>query len=438
MTTLSERILAAAARDRDASIAFLRTLIRAGRDGEAAVLDRVQIAMEAARCVVGVHDYAPATVPMKGEFASASAMDGEQRRCVTARRPPKGNGGRSLVFFAHPDSEPVTDPERWTNDPFAGSVENGRIHGWGVADDLAGVAIMAEAMRLFGENAPRDHGEVILACTPSKRHARGVSALLHSGLDADAAVYLHPAESGAGMGEVKAFCSGQLEFRVVVRGLPPPTTEPLQTAFAHLAVNPVHEALWLIDRMLRFGELRAERVRSKPLERTVGRSTNLMASHIAAGEPSKLARVPETCTVGFALAFPPSEDIADVRREVEEALAEAVAERPALRERPPEILWDAGVSGAEIPHDHPLFRATARAIRVATGRDPEVNPMHTGSDIRNPIVQRGIPTVGLGPLCGDLSQNGGHDEWVDAEDYLRAVAAAALLIAEWCAPDAAS
>ncbi len=438
MTTLPERILAAAARDRDASLAFLRALIRAGRDGEAAVLDRVQSAMETARCVVGIHDYAPATVPMKGEFASASAMDGEERRCVTARRKASGTGGRSLVFFAHPDSEPVTDAERWTNDPFAGAVVNGRIHGWGVADDLAGVAIMAEAMRLFAENAPPDHGEVILACTPSKRHARGVSALLHSGLDADAAVYLHPAESGAGMGEVKAFCSGQLEFRVVVRGLPPPTTEPLQTAFAHLAVNPVQEALRLIDRMRDFGDRRAERVRSEPLERTVGRSTNLMASYVAAGAPAKLARVPETCTVGFALAFPPSEKIEDVRREVEEALAEAVAERPALRERPPEILWDAGVSGAEIPPDHPLFRATARAIRAATGRDPEVNPMHTGSDIRNPIVQRGIPTVGLGPLCGDLSQNGGHDEWVDAEDYLRAVAAAALLIAEWCAPDAAS
>jgi acetylornithine deacetylase len=55
--------------------------------------------------------------------------------------------------------------------------------------------------------------------------------------------------------------------------------------------------------------------------------------------------------------------------------------------------------------------------------------MHTGSDIRHPMVQKGIPTIGLGPLCGDLSQNGRHDEWVDAEDYLRAVAVAALLAA---------
>ncbi len=438
MTTLSERILAAAARDRDASLAFLRDLIRSGRDGETAVLDRVRSAMDADGCAVSLHRYAPATVPMKGEFASASAMDGEERNCVTARRSARGKGGRSLVFFAHPDSEPIADLERWRTDPFAGSVADGRIHGWGVADDLAGVAIMAEAMRIFAANAPADHGEVILAATPSKRHARGVSALLHSGLRADAAVYLHPAESGAGMGEVKAFCSGQLEFRIVLKGVPPPTTEPLQTAFAHLAVNPVDEAVAIIAAMRRLGDRRAERVRSEPLERMVGRSTNLMVSFIAAGEPSKLARIPQSCTVGFALAFPPSETLDQVRREAAEALAEAIAERPALRDNPPEILWDAGVSGAEIPPDHPLFRATARAIRAVTGREPVVNPMHTGSDIRNPVVQRGIPTVGLGPLCGDLSQNGGHDEWVDAEDYLRAVSTAALLIAEWCTSPAAT
>jgi acetylornithine deacetylase len=49
--------------------------------------------------------------------------------------------------------------------------------------------------------------------------------------------------------------------------------------------------------------------------------------------------------------------------------------------------------------------------------------MHTSSDIRNPIVQKSIPTVGLGGLCGDLTQNGRHDEWVDVADYLRTIAA---------------
>jgi acetylornithine deacetylase len=74
----------------------------------------------------------------------------------------------------------------------------------------------------------------------------------------------------------------------------------------------------------------------------------------------------------------------------------------------------------------------AGAIEQVTGHVPQVNPMHTSSDIRNPMVQKAIPTVGLGPLCGDLSQNGQTDEWVDVEDYLSAVAVVATTIVDWC------
>ena len=60
-----------------------------------------------------------------------------------------------------------------------------------------------------------------------------MSALLHGGLRADAAVYLHPAESGVGMREIKAFCLGQLDFRITVQGQPPPTNEISHLAFTH-------------------------------------------------------------------------------------------------------------------------------------------------------------------------------------------------------------
>ena len=103
--------------------------------------------------------------------------------------------------------------ERWKRDPFAGVIDHGRVHGWGAADDLCGVAIMVEGLRAALAQGVVPAGDVILASTPSKRHARGVSALLHGGLTADAAVYLHPAESGVGMREIKAFASGKKSGR---------------------------------------------------------------------------------------------------------------------------------------------------------------------------------------------------------------------------------
>ena len=97
--------------------------------------------------------------------------------------------------------------------------------------------------------------------------------------------------------------------------------------------------------------------------------------------------------------------------------------------------WIAGVSGAEVALDGPLYRLVARAITAISGAAPHVNPLHTASDIRNPILQAGIPTVGFGPLAGDLTQNGLTDEWVDAADYRRSVDVVAAIIAGWCCAD---
>jgi acetylornithine deacetylase len=57
--------------------------------------------------------------------------------------------------------------------------------------------------------------------------------------------------------------------------------------------------------------------------------------------------------------------------------------------------------------------------------------LHSASDIRNPKLFRDIPSVGIGPLAGDLTQAGGHDEWVDVEDYIRAIKICAKIIVDW-------
>lgn len=431
MATEQQRLIRQTAdATRDISIAFLRRLIDAARDGEDAVQAQVAAAAREAGCVVETVGYRPGEIPMVEEFAGTDAIDAGERRAVVAHRAGSGNG-RTLMLFAHPDGEPVTGTNRWRIEPFAGEIVDGRIHGWGVADDLAGVAIMIEALRVVSASGLAPRGDIVAASTPSKRHARGVSALLHGGLTADAAIYLHPAESGAGMGEIKAFCSGQVEFRIVISGRQPPTTEPLQTAFAHLAENPIEKMQVVAAALRAMGERRAGKTQSPLLQAAVGRSTNLMPSFITSGERHRLARVPEHCEMGFALSFPPPERLSDITAEITEVVAQAAATDPWLAANPPRIIWDSGVTGAQTGSEHPLFAAAAAAIAAVVGKPPVVNAMHTGSDIRNPIIQKGIPTIGLGPLCGDLSQNGGVDEWVDVEDYLRAVAVVATIMVTW-------
>jgi acetylornithine deacetylase len=401
-------------------IALLQALIRAQPGGEEAVQCVVADAAQALGCGVESVRYRPAEVPMVAEFASGQAIDTGERASVVARFKGKG-GGRSLIFFAHPDGEPVAGTERWKRDPFAGVIDHGRIHGWGVADDLCGVAIMVEGLRAVQAQGVVLAGDVILASTPSKRHARGVSALLHGGLTADAAVYLHPAESGVGMREIKAFCLGQLDFRLTVQGRAPETNEISHLAFVHRAKNPV-DSLWAIHQRLRDFAVRRAAAHHHPLlEQAIGRSSNLLISHVGVGTSGVYTRVAMEGIIEGSLSLLPGEDLQQVQVAVE-----AVVQGEA------QVDWIAGVSGAEVALDSPLYRLVARAVTAVSGAAPHVNPLHTASDIRNPILQAGIPTVGLGPLAGDLTQNGLTDEWVDVADYRRSVDVVAATIAGWC------
>ncbi|WP_417522780.1 M20 family metallopeptidase [Marinovum sp.] len=413
----------------ESAIAFLRELIAAQVEGEAAVQAAIGARLARAGCDVSHHEYDPARVPVKGEIDAANGATGLRSAVVGSLA---GQADLpSLLIFAHPDGEPVTDADQWTHDAFAGEIDKGRLHGWGVADDLAGCAAAVLAIEAAAANG-RPMGRVVFASTPSKRYARGVAALLHDGLRADAALYLHPAESGVGMREIKALASGHVEFKITVKGQAPDTTEPGHTAFSHLSANPVNKAVLIYSALMQLADERAARVRQPQMEARVGRATNLHISRMQCGEMRKFSRIHDECIMGGALSFPPGETLAEICAEVEGAVAKAAQADDWLRDNPPVVEWLTGVTGAHVPEAHPLYQVTARAVSAVTGEAPYVNVMHTSSDIRNPPVEAGIPCVAFGCLCGDLSQNEKCDEWVDVDDFLRMVDVTTQVVTDWC------
>jgi acetylornithine deacetylase/succinyl-diaminopimelate desuccinylase-like protein len=406
---------------------LLQALISCGRNGETAVQEQLARYVTALGADVEQYGYEPSTVVMRHEFADGLQIAAGQRTALIARIVGSG-GGKSLILFAHPDSEPVAAPERWSADPFTGAFANGRIHGWGVADDLSGVAAMVSGLGAALADGWRPRGDIILASTPSKRHARGVAAVLNHIPVPDAAIYLHPAESGAGMGEIKACTPGLLEFRIEITGTPPDTQEIGHSAFAHRATNAIEAARPILDALLRLDAERGERVRHGRIEAAVGRATNVMISAIVAGKPGARNRLPVTCSVEGSVSFPPGETLQSLMEEIRNAIGTVSLPAGAVAS----IAFPSGVCGAETAADHPLFGVVAAAVFEEAGITPVVNPLHTASDIRLPILQKGIPTVGLGPLGGDLTQNGRTDEWVDAADHDRCVRVVARTIRNWC------
>ena len=417
----------------DNAIAFLRELVAAQPKGENAVQAMISDRLACAGCEVSSVDYEPSTVPVIGELIVEGTCNVGARRAVVATL--HGDPSLpSLLMFAHPDGEPVTDTETWSHHPFSGEIDDGRIYGWGVADDLAGCAAAVLAIeKVAAANVPM--GRAVFASTPSKHYARGIAALLHNGLRADAALYLHPAESGVGMREIKAVASGQVEFKIKIYGEAPKTTEPGHTAFSHLAVNPVDKAIVLHGALMELADDRAQRIHHPLIEAEVGRATNLHVSGIRCGEMRKFSRIVEICEMGGAISFPPGETLDQIKGEVEGAILAASVSDEWLNVNRPEITWVTGVTGGEVPANHPLYLTASAAVTAVTGQLPHVNPLHTCSDIRNPIVEAGIPCVGLGCLGGDLSQNGQHDEWVDLADFLNMVDVTAKVVTDWCSGD---
>ncbi|MEO1018778.1 MAG: hypothetical protein AAFY56_13965, partial [Pseudomonadota bacterium] len=139
----------------------------------------------------------------------------------------------------------------------------------------------------------------------------------------------------------------------------------------------------------------------------------------------------QRCRLGGAMTLIPGEVLEDVMTEFAIAVQQVADADPWLCDHRPQLDWLAGVSGAETRETSAIYRCTASTLRHL-GASPRINPLHTSSDIRNPIVQKNIPTVGFGPLCGNLAMCGLTDEWVSIESYQRAIEAVACIIAEWC------
>jgi acetylornithine deacetylase len=229
------------------------------------------------------------------------------------------------------------------------------------------------------------------------------------------------------MKEIQNVTPGILNFRVTISGMQPPTKNPGKTAFAHLGVNAIDKAVLIIQALKELDAERGERVHHKTIHDKVGRSTNLLITDI-----SSAGNVPTKCIVEASITFPPTEKLRNIRKEVEDCIIEASESDSWLNEHPPSILWVFGGEGMDLSIEHPICKTVSNAIQTVTGEKPVSNPMHAASSIYNPYLYSGIPSVAYGPLGGNLTQNGLHDEWIDIPDYIRAIKVTAKTIVEWC------
>jgi acetylornithine deacetylase len=428
-TALEARLLRIVEEQRPDGLALLDALLRAAREGEAAMQAIVARELRDLGYQIDMFEADLTALDAHPEFSlvpELAALGTAGRPNVVARMP---GAGRSLFVFAHIDSY-VLDLAAWSVDPYrVTQAPDGRAYGYGIADDRSGIAGMVMAARALAEMGVRPAGTLVLAsCLGKHLGAGGTLAVIERGYGGDAAVYLHPAETGAGLREFKAVTLGVVQFRVTVKGQAPRFRERIQTPAAHRGINAVQRAALLIAELTPWDAARGARIRHPLIDAALGRSTNLTITGISGGESDNA--VPERCVFTGMITFPPGERVSEVRAAFQDALLAAAQAVPGWEDRLPSVEWlPLMANPGETDPNGQFARTFVSCIETTTGQSPLIWPAHTASDIRYPLLYANAPTVGFGPRAGNF---GGPDEWLDVDDFGKAVQALTLLIARWC------
>jgi acetylornithine deacetylase len=326
--------------------------------------------------------------------------------------------GRSILLNAHTDTVDPGDPTAWKGDPLSGNLEGDLLYGRGSCDMKGGLVTHLVALDALSDLGLGLRGDVTVAATVGEENG-GLGALstVLRGYSADAAIITEPTRLALVPAQ-----GGSLVFRLKIPG-----------RSAHAAVR--DEGVSALEKFVpifeNLRELEQERngVLSHPLYEGVRNKVPINVGVVRAGNWA--STVPESLIVEGRVGLIPGEEVDPFKDLFSERIA-AVAERdPWLREHPPELEWFGGqFAPAEIDPDAPICEAVKRAHKRVTGKEPPVEGVPYGADMRLFIHFGGMPCVMYG--AGDVNVAHAPDEHISVTELLTATSTVACLLAGWC------
>ena len=292
-----------------------------------------------------------------------------------------GEGSPSVVFNSHIDTVGTGDRAAWRTDPFAATMEKGRIYGLGANNCKGSAAVhlwlAAEVARRGG---PAQGCVVfVLAGDEERLGPEGTAFLREEGLiEPDALVLGSPTENQIIIEE-----RGILWLEIETTG-----------RAAHGGDPPAGDnAILRMVRLLE--ELRTEYVPILATRRRGEKASTMNIGTIHAGENPNV--VPDRCTVRIDRRLLPDESVEAATTEIEAVVAGAGEPDGTCVVR-----RLVGTNGFSAPLDGPHVSALAGAIEDRLGQPPVVLNALAASDGRF-FARDGIEIVNFGPGDGAVS-----------------------------------
>jgi acetylornithine deacetylase len=360
-------------------------------------------------------------IPMEQTLAAPDFPGVEVDRAEawgTVGRLPGAGDGASLMLNAHVDVVPPGDLDPWGGQaPFSGTITDGTVYGRGACDMKAGLVASLWTVRAFAALKVPLRGDLILAAVVGEEDGGlGTYATLGRGWRADACVIPEPTSLDLAPGT-----SGALTFRLTVRGRATHTSRRTAGVSAIEKFIPVFAAL---------RRLEAQRNQVKhPIMERWELPIPIELGTVAAGDWA--SSVPDRLTANGRMGVAIGEEVAAARRALEDAVAEACAADPWLREHPAEVRWWGGQFAPGLTADDAaIVGAVGRAHAAVSGRPQATWGTPYGSDLRLMTNLGGVPTVHYGP--GDARLAHAPRESVPIAELLTAARALTLIALEHC------
>ncbi len=342
-------------------------------------------------------EYMPPNPPGDGPFVNVIGW------------PERGTGGRSAMF-SHIDTHSLD--EGWQTEPLTPVLDGNRLYGLGTSDDKGGVAAMLVAASILAEEG--GSLPVVMSLHGKGGGSRGslpvfdrLSRVDHG---IDAVLYVHPAETGRGLDDIKNAVQGVVDLELSVTGWRAPQME----------IGSVDSSSWdaggnALDMCWQILE---------HLRGTVFANVQFNVGIMEGGD--RIGSVAEKATARFRLKFGGEHTWTELLEKGRQAIDEylvsntrysATINSAGYRTNPGAADWDA-----------PESRVLRESIEGVTGRAPEAYPNHYAGDIRYPIRLLDVPAYGIGSIGGNFY---GPNEWVDVDDLINLVAVLVQTLSGW-------
>lgn len=327
---------------------------------------------------------------------------------------PERTAAPRFALFSHIDTHVIE--QGWATDPYTPVQTGSRLYGLGSADDKGGVAAMLVAASLL---ATRDGPlPVVMSLHGKGGGSRGslpvFERLRQSGRQLDAVLYVHPAETGRGLEDIKNEVQGVVDLELTVSGwrAEPMEIGSLDSSPWEAGGNALEKCWTTLEQLQK--------------DAFAGVAFNL--GTLEGGD--RVGSVAESARARFRLKFGGDHtwrELLDAgQRYLHEMLEADAGGTPAYafslepigyRTNPGIADWDA-----------PASRVLRSSVEDIIGQAPAPYPNHYAGDIRYPIRLLGAPAYGIGSLAGNFY---GPDEWVDVDDLVRLVAVIVQTVSGW-------